>query len=96
MEVSQLAATGHRQMAPEALRRPQELVPPAPFPLGCGSIAGFGHLCGFKTQCRARVSKAGHLPPGCAVRLGLETEEGVEVEEGGEGASMWFRKTPPG
>lgn len=43
---------------PEAPRRPQDR-PPAPFPLGCGSIAGLGHLC---------VASKLNAGPGCPRR----------------------------
>ena len=76
MEVSQLAATGHRQTVP---RGPEETPGTSTCPLPSGLWVYcwlWAPLCGFKTQCRARVSKMATFLPGVQFRVGLGTEEG--------------------
>lgn len=75
MEVSQLAATGHRQMAPPG---PKKTPGPSTCPLPSGLWVycwPWAPLCGFETQCRARVSKTATFLPGVQFWLGLGTEE---------------------
>ena len=84
-----------------ASRGPEETPGPSTCPLPSGLWVycwPWAPLCGFETQCRARVSKTATFLPGVQFWLGLGTEERrVEVGEGGgEGASTWFRETPPG
>lgn len=73
-------ATGHRQTAP---RGPEETPGPPTCPLPSGLWVHcwpWAPLCGFKTQCRAGVSKTVTFLLGMQLQLGLGMEEGGKEE----------------
>ena len=89
----QSQATGHRQTAP---RGPEETPGPPTCPLPSGLWVHcwpWAPLCGFKTQCRAGVSKTATFLLGMQLQLGLGMEERGKEEGRGihvvQGDTSW-------